>query len=282
MSEKGVVGWAGNVYKNISALPFRLPFLEEGFMASHLRLGVLCVFGFCCACVSYAQDKGTPAEIMTKAIAALGGPEKVKAFDSAAYDLKGELHVQSVTLPFQAEVTLQGADRQRIALSFSLEGQEQKIVQILNREKGWVNLNGVTVAMDGDKLTNALAEARAAWIAAMLPLENPEYTLAPLGESKVGDQTVASVRVSCKLCRDVELFFDKDSGLLLKSKSSVTDEATDGQVEQETLYADYTENNGLKTATKLTVKRAGQLYLSAERTNYRSLPEIADSIFAEP
>ena len=251
-------------------------------MASHLRLGVLCAIGFCWACVAHAQDGATPVEIMKKAVAALGGPEKVKAFDSAAYDLKGQLYVQGLTLPFQAAITLQGADRQRIALSFSLDAQEQKVVQILNRDKGWVNLNGATVAMDGDKLTDALAEARAAWIAATLPPENAEYALAPLVESKLGDQTVVGVRVSHKLCRDVELYFDKESGLLLKSKSSVTDEATGRPVEQEMLYADYRENNPLKSATKLTVTRAGQLYLSAERTNYRSLPEIADSIFAEP
>ena len=48
-------------------------------------------------------------------------------------------------------------------------------------------------------------------------------TLAALGESKVGDRPALGVRISVKGRKDLRFFFDKESGLLVKSEHILDD-----------------------------------------------------------
>src|SRR5437764_1190135 len=88
------------------------------------------------------------------------------------------------------------------------------------------------------------------------------------GEANLAKRPARGVTVSSKGRRDVNLYFDKVSGLLVKSECRVEDD--NGQeVTEETLLDDYKEVQGTKQAMKLTIKRDGNLYLECEITECR-------------
>ena len=98
----------------------------------------------------------------------------------------------------------------------------------------------------------------ARWAGSLVPLLNKGFQLASLGEIKVDGKLAIGVRVSHKGHRDINLFFDKDKGLLVKSEMTVKDPMAGGkEVTQETLYSDYKEVSGVKRPSNLTASPLG-------------------------
>jgi hypothetical protein len=115
----------------------------------------------------------------------------------------------------------------------------------------------------------------------MLPsLREKEFKLSPLGEIKIDDRTAVGMVIARKDYRDVNLYFDKETGLPVKSEVRVTD--PNGQeVAIEYGYRDYKENNGLKHCTRVTVKADGKEF-TLELSDLQPQGKLDVSVFAEP
>ncbi len=87
---------------------------------------------------------------------------------------------------------------------------------------------------------------------------------------------------SSKGHRDVELYFDKKSGLLIKSQYSVKAEELDGkEVQFEVFYGDYKDFAGAKLPTSLLMKQDGKKYVQTEQSEITPA-EFGDDAFAKP
>jgi len=107
--------------------------------------------------------------------------------------------------------------------------------------------------------------------------------LTPLGESKVGDSDVIGIRVSSKGHRDVSLYFDKKTSLVLKSEFNVKDlMAGDKEIMQEVVYSDYKEAQGMKYPGKMIIKRDGMDFVNGEVTEWVPSEKLEDGVFAKP
>src|SRR5947208_1477821 len=85
--------------------------------------------------------------------------------------------------------------------------------------------------------------------------------------TKVNGKPAVGVRVSHKGHRDINLYFDKDKGLLLKIERTVKDLMAGGKESQEEVsYSDYKEVEGVQQPTKLVIKRDGKDYVDGEAT----------------
>ena len=114
-------------------------------------------------------------------------------------------------------------------------------------------------------------------------MKDKAYTLTPLGEVKVGDRPAVGVKVSSKGHRDVELYFDKDTNLLLKSQTRVKSREQEGkEMDQESLYADYKDVDGAKVPMKVTMNREGKVYVESESTDVKPVDKLDDSTFGKP
>src|SRR5439155_23443093 len=101
------------------------------------------------------------------------------------------------------------------------------------------------------------------WITSLQPLarQDTNFKLAALGESKIDDKPAVGLRVSSKEHRDVELFFDKKDGTLLKAAYTVKHVSVKNDpnkpapdVKQEVFYSHYKDFDGIKKATKVLIK----------------------------
>jgi hypothetical protein len=229
-----------------------------------------------------ADDADAAKAIIDKAVKASGSEEKLTKLRSATIKIKGTVHHLDMDIPFTGEITTQGPDQSRVVIQAKINAQNFTITEILNRDKGWKKDDNGTQEMTADELKEAQEGANESWVATLVPLKDKAYTLSTLGETKVGDRPALGVRVSSKGRRDVNLYFDKDTNLLVKSEMRVKDEQARMEMNQETFFSDYKDVSGVKEAMKFSIKRDGQPYLDAEIEDIRRQEKVEDSVFAKP
>jgi hypothetical protein len=90
------------------------------------------------------------------------------------------------------------------------------------------------------------------------------------------------VKVSSKGHRDVDLYFSKKTGLLVKWETIVKEDGSDKEVTQESFASDYKDVQGTKQAYKFVVKRAGKLFVEGEATSIEMFDKLDANLFEKP
>jgi len=91
------------------------------------------------------------------------------------------------------------------------------------------------------------------------------------------------VHVEHKGYRDINLYFDKESNLLLKMETRIKDPLRGGEeVAAETLYSDYRNVDGVMTAHKIAIKYDGKTYIESEVTEVKYAERLDDHVFEKP
>jgi hypothetical protein len=220
--------------------------------------------------------------IVDKGIKAAGGADKIAKFKALALKMKGTFHGMGAPIPYTGEWTVDLPDRMRMQLDFEANGMKFMFVRVYNRGKGWQKIADTTQELEKDQLAEAREEMHAGWVGSLLPLTDKAFTLAPLGEIQIDRRPAVGVRVSHKGHRDINLYFDKESGLLVKTETRVRDDQSGMEVGQEEFYSDFKEIDGVKHPMKLTIKREGKLYVEGETTELKAVEKPDDSSFNKP
>jgi hypothetical protein len=230
---------------------------------------------------SRSDDAAAARKLVDRAMQAQGGEALLRRFPATTGHLKGTFHGFGDKLAFTGEFAAQGHDRHKFVLEAEARGQKIRLVHVLNRNKGWFKLNDDTEELDKEELAEAQEEAYAGWVCTLVPLKEREFTLTPLGEVKVGQRAAQGVRVSPRGRREVNLFFDQKTGLLVKTEARVKDDGGQ-EVTEETLLNDYRDVQGTRQAMRIVIRRDGQPYLEAELTSCQLVERLDDSVFARP
>jgi hypothetical protein len=229
-----------------------------------------------------AGDDASPRALIDKALKAHGGEDNLAKWPAVTAKIKGTFHGLGAAIPVTGEFASEGTNRSKFVIEGQVDGQKFLLIQILNGDKGWIKTDDdETEELDKDDLTEAKEEAYAEWLTTLVPLKDKQFRLALLGEINIDKRPALGIRVSSKGHRDVDLFFNKETGLLVKSEARIKDD--DGQeVTEETILIDYKDVQGTKQAMRFTVRRDGKLYLECEVTEYRLAERLEDSVFAKP
>jgi hypothetical protein len=228
-----------------------------------------------------AGEKAGAGDIVDRAIAAHGGAALLGKFRAVTGKLKGTFHGFGEAAEFTGDFAAEGSDRSRVTIESDINGQKFRLVHVLNRDKGWTKVDDTTEEMDADDLAEAKEEAYAGWVATLVPLKDRAFTLTPVGEATIDKRPAVGVRASKKGHRDINLYFDKQTSVLVKTESRVKDD-TGQEVTEETFFGDYKEAQGGRYAMKLTVKRDGERYMEAEVTECQMAERLDDSVFGRP
>src|SRR5262249_28773460 len=194
---------------------------------------------------------------------------------------KGTFHGMGMAAPYTGEWALQYPAQYRMVIETEAGGQKFTFKIIMNGDKGWRQFMDMTQDMDKDALAELKHQLHHGIVPSRVPVTGKDCTLAPLGEGKVGNRPALGIKASFKDQRDVSLYFDKETHLLLKTETRVKDEGGQEQT-QETFYEDFKELDGVKHPTKLTIKRDGKLYVEAELLEFKAFEKLDDSEFAKP
>lgn len=228
----------------------------------------------------HAQDDAKA--LIEKAIKAHGGADKLAKLKAVRASAKGTVDLMGQSAGYKETNTVQLPNHFRSEVTLDFMGQSIEIVVVFDGKTCWAKSpQGVMEdpPLAADELKNALYASRVGMLTPLL--EDKSFTLSLLGETKVKDKAAVGVKVSSKGQKDIDLYFDKASGLIVKIVRPVLD-MTGGEVMEQRYLSDYKDFDGLKRPTKVLVERGGKKYLEAETAEFKFLDKIDANEFSKP
>jgi hypothetical protein len=216
--------------------------------------------------------------ILDKAIKAQGGPDNLKKFPALVVKSKGKFYGLGEGMDYTAEQWYQAPDRFKI----SLDGGDFKFAQVINGKKGWVKINDDTMELPEAAVEEGKQEVHAQGLARLLTVTDKGLKLSSAGEMKIDGHAAIGVRFEAKGFRDVTLYFDKDSALVLKIERRGKDPRSGEEFTSESYYSGYKKVGDFQLAYKVKVNRDGKKYLEAEVTEAKPVEKLDDSVFDKP
>jgi hypothetical protein len=220
--------------------------------------------------VARAQQ-GEARAIIERAVKAMGGLEnltKLKAAHSKSrgiYPMDGEA--------FTTEAFSESPNRIKLMWRSSDRATPMLRTLVITGEKGWMVSNGFLTDLD-EEIMATMRKARYADRVGGLTvlLQEEGFTLMPLGATKVKDKAAVGVKVQSAGHQDISLYFDIETGLLMKEARMVTDLAQRKEVLQEMYFSDYRRfdpagpEQQLLQAARRPLDGPGLLQFLSERT----------------
>jgi hypothetical protein len=233
--------------------------------------------------IAAADDKA--AAIVKKGIEAHGGAEALNKYTAARYTMKGEVDVMGTATEFTGGMA-QATDKFRMDLAFEIMGMKVTFRQVINGEKfrRTVKVGDMDVPagdVEKDEIKMALIGHQ---VERLTPLLDPkQFTLRAADEEDVNGKKAAVVVVTPKaIDKELKLYFDKESGLLVKSGHPGKGPGGGGarmDVYQENYMSEFKKVNGVQVATRVLQHHDGKKFLTADMSDYELLEKLDDSEF---
>ena len=234
-----------------------------------------------------ADEKATA--VVKKAIEAHGGADNLNKYKAGKFTMKGDLSVMGMDLEFTGSLAYALPDKYRLHINTELAGMKLDINQVVRGEKikSTVSVGGMTIPSPGgdaeaDELKTALAMQEAEQFTPLLDAKR--FTIKSTDEADVNGKKAAVIVVQPKTAKkEFKMYFDKDSGLLLKTFHRGQGPGADGQptdVDEESFHEDYKKVNGVQVPTKLVVNHDGKKFMTVKVSDYELLEKLDDKEFA--
>ncbi|HJZ59636.1 MAG TPA: hypothetical protein VKE74_32120 [Gemmataceae bacterium] len=232
---------------------------------------------------SRAADED-PKAIVAKAIKAHGGEDDLAKYKAAQATNKGKITLPGVgEVEFTQNLSYMLPDKIKDVMELSVGGQKINVVTVANGDKISIEVNGKAIEVP-DQAKEALKDARHMMkVARLVPLVREKgYELSLIGEVKVEDKPAIGVRVSAKDQKDINLFFDKETGLLAKLEHRTADPTGGNEVTEERIILEYQKNkDGIPMPKKVVVRHDGKTFIEAEVIEATLLEKLDDSEFTK-
>ncbi len=223
-----------------------------------------------------------PPALIRRAIQAHGGQDKLDKLRLVREQTEGTLTVLGQKTAFTSETLRRLPGQYRHTLTAEVSGKKLNIVEVFDGKQGWIVVGGLTRGIDEKTLAGWKATAHAAHVASLTPLlaADKGYKLTALPETKVQDRPALGVKVACPEQRDVNLWFDRETGLLVKR--DLRPHAGTADSVQEEIYSDFKDVQGLKRPARVRILINGVPHAEATIRSTSLLDRIDDKEFAKP
>jgi hypothetical protein len=228
-----------------------------------------------------ADDQAEANALIDKALKALGGAEKVAKFKAGTWKAEITAEENGNVITVTTAGIWKGPDKARIDGEVTEGGKTHKIIFAINGDKGWGKKDDrVEDAPEGE-----LKLLKEAFYALRLPhrlteLKDKDFTLSPPSEAKINVKAAVGFAVAHKDHQEVKLFFDKETGLPLKSEVRLPDPNGE-EMTIEYVYSDFQETDGVKNPMKITMKAHGH-EIVVTLSEIKPKDKVDESEFAKP
>lgn len=235
------------------------------------------------SCFGSAAAQDTPQTIIERAIRAHGGQERLARNRSDKVKIKGVVLAAGKSVSFEGELSVQLPAQFKNVMRLTVDGRTHTLVQVLNGTKASFTVDGLPQKLDDAALTELRAMFYLNRAVRLVPLlRDRNYALTALAETKINDRPAVGVKVGARGARELRMYFDKTSNLLIKTEHVLTDKKTGKEVWQEELYSDFRDLGGFRRPVKVTVYRNGMRVMESVLTDVKYLDKIDDTEFAVP
>lgn len=229
-----------------------------------------------CAAAGRAQDD--PKATIEKAIKAHGGAANLDKFLGSKSKVKGSMLAMGMEIDFEGTITMMQPDKAKAVLTLSVNGNKLPYVQTLNGDKAAVAVNDQKLPIEEGQIEEMRAASYAGSLLQLTPLLKADFTLKSADGGKLDGKELAAVVVSRAKQKDIKLFFDKDSGLLIKLERQAKDDGGK-EIKEEQVFSEYKEISGLKLPHKEIVFKDGKKNQEVVTESIKVLEKIDDKEF---
>ena len=168
----------------------------------------------------------------------MGGLENLTKATASHYRSRGSFPQEGSA--FTSETFSESPDRIKLVTRSHDNDSPMFRTLVLTKDKGWIARNGIVTDLD-EEFLDLMRKARYADRVAglVMLLRDKGFTLTLLEESQVKDRPVVGVKVEAAGQQDISLYFDKESGLLVKETRMTKDLRLGKEVFQEMYFSDY-------------------------------------------
>src|SRR5262249_48433639 len=230
-----------------------------------------------------AEDAAAKA-LLDKAAKAQGGAAKTATLAELILKGKGQVNENGKNIEMAFDLSIKQFSHVRMDLQVTEGGQMHKGIMVFAEDKGWFK------DLDRDKVEDAPEDVRTLLQSILLAIRagsspallaaNKNLQLAHGGESKVDETAAEVLRISRKDQPDITLYFDKASGLPIKSETQIKDPG--GQEKNFTFrFADFKEFDGVKHFSKLKIND-GKMDFEMELSDLKPGAKFEANTFDKP
>jgi hypothetical protein len=230
---------------------------------------------------SWANDRELALAVIERGIKAHGGEEALGQIHIASRVAGGFLPAAGENVPFADEFLIQLPDRVRLQVVYGSGQSKSRMLVVVNGDKGWQSTGGAVTDMPKERLAEILEEVYVFWITTLVPLKTDnQFGLAPLAEVKVSGRPARGVKVTRKDRPDLRLWFDNETGLLVKIERKA--HVAGKLAEKEYSLSDHKEFDGVLLATRRVETVNGKKSFDLTVTSYKILKQVDETLFAKP
>jgi hypothetical protein len=240
---------------------------------------ILIVAGFMPA-TARAQTDARP--IIEDAVKAHGGMETLGKYPGARIKVKGTVEVQRQPAPYSGQSVYLMPDRVKSTVTLTIQNIARTIETIQNGERSAMIVGGLAQHVAEAQAQELRTSLYCQNLARLVPLlKESKYTLTAAGEKIIDDKKVVGVRVASAGHKDVTLYFDAESHLLVMLERPGFG-ADGGKLDQQEFYSDFRTASGLKYAAKTKVVQNGKVTRETEVAEFQPLERVEAREFAIP
>lgn len=247
---------------------------------------ISCALLLACALVGgvRADDANAVKELLAKVTTAYGGAEKAAKLQAVTLKGKATASESGADITFSFDISVQGLDSIKMDAEVSAGGQTHRIIMVVHGDKGWAHNATENKTEEAPKeVVPMVRQFLTALRAASLPqgLNLKDIQLAHGGEGKVNDTEAVILRIARKEFNDITLYFDKKSGLPLKSETRVK-EPTGTEFNLEFFYSNIKKIDGVPHPHRVKMTRDGKDLAEIEFSEIKLAQKFDASTFAKP
>jgi hypothetical protein len=228
-----------------------------------------------------ARPDNDPLSVLRAAIEAHGGEERLAHTWTGTLLAKGTLAFPpEVEASFSWEESFDLPRRYRRCITGRWNGQDFRLEYAITDGSGWIRKNGrEPVDYDGEPLPLY----RSPPLALLPSLLDDGVDLAHGGKDRVEGREAVGVRASGEVIGgDAELFFDRRSKLLVKSKRRIQHPLLRREVAIDVILGDYREVSGVQYPHRITAVMTGETVADIKIARVQFVEALDDGLFEKP
>jgi hypothetical protein len=220
-----------------------------------------------------ARGQDAARALIEKAIQAHGGPALDK-YPAGRAKVKGTIVLRGSEAPFVMERVFQMPGKLKITFEYTSQNVPRAVTEIANGNAVVAYAGGLAQELPKNQVQELHTALYVGNLARLTPLlKDKKYKLALAEDKTFEGKPAVGVIVSAEGSKDVRLYFDRQTNLLLAIERMGFDEQGK-PAEHLDLFSDYREANGLKYPTRTLVKQNGKRYLESETTEFKPLERV--------
>jgi hypothetical protein len=163
-----------------------------------------------------------------------------------------------------------------------IQGQKTVFIMVSNGEKHWLRF--------GSEVREANAAEQAGYkegrnhgeALGLLKLKQRLGDITQLPEIEVNGRPALGIEVHTEAHREMQLYFDQESGFLVKTRTWKKYPQTGQTFAEDKIMSDYQDTDGYKWPRHVVAYRDGKKFLTKEVTHFELPGKIEDELFVRP